>query len=197
MSDSVEDKVTVVDAVKTEPATAPSNLVGVTVPVKLDASALSKALQAAAAQSAPEKVNTGELIKNSGAKIEDIYRRFEALKVLTNELHGKAVSDPLPSNVKLEEISFSFRLNNRPDTPFTAVVKNVAFVSDIAVLLFRELGVLIAQLEQEAAAVKSVATQAEEASSKARAAWMANSLNRPPASNETPGTAQTNATDSV
>jgi hypothetical protein len=168
-------KTTIVDAIKTE-APAPQM---VNVPVRLDASALTKALQAAAEQTAA-RVNAGELIKNSAIKIEEIYKRFDALKLLANELNGLPITAPLPDTVQLDEIAFRFRVAKAGNVSelTTAVVKTVVCVGDISSLLSSELGSLIVQLEQEAAAVKNIATLTEETSGKARAAWEASNPDR-------------------
>jgi hypothetical protein len=168
-------KLTVVDAVKTEAPRAQT----VNVPVRLDASALTKALQSAAEQTAT-RVNAGELIKNSAIKIEEIYKRFDALKLLANELNGKPLTAPLPDTIQLEEISFRFRVakDGNVSEMTTATVKTVVCVGDISSLLSGELGSLIVQLEQEAAGVKNIATLTEETSGKARVAWEANNPDR-------------------
>jgi hypothetical protein len=149
------------------------------VPVRLDASALSKALQTAAEQTA-SRVNAGELIKNSAVKIEEIYKRFDELKLLANELNGKPLTAPLPDTIQLDEISFRFRIAKAGNVSemTTATVKTVVCVGDISPLLSSELGSLIVQLEQEAAAVKNVATLTEETSGKARVAWESNNPDR-------------------
>lgn len=169
-------KQTVVDAIKTENPNAQQM---VNVPLRLDASALAKALQAATDQTTA-RVNAGELIKNSAIKIEEIYKRFDALKLIANELNGKPISDPLPETVQLSEIVFTFRIakDGNVGELTTATVKNVVCVGDIASLLSGELGSLIVQLEQEAAGVKNIATLTEETSSKARAAWEKNNPDR-------------------
>lgn len=189
-------KQTVVDAIKTEKPAAQM----VNVPVRLDASALSKALQAAAEQTAT-RVNAGELIKNSAIKIEDIYKRFDALKLIANELNGKPLSDPLPSTLQIEEIAFTFRVAKEGNVSelTTATVKNVVCVGDISSLLSGELGSLIVQLEQEAAGVKNIAALTEETSNKARVAWEKNNPDRKftPAQTEQTETAQTNDAGSI
>lgn len=169
-------KQTVVDAIKTENPNAQQM---VNVPLRLDASALAKALQAATDQTTA-RVNAGELIKNSAIKIEEIYKRFDALKLIANELNGKPISDPLPETVQLSEIVFTFRIakDGNVGELTTATVKNVVCVGDIASLLSGELGSLIVQLEQEAAGVKNIATLTEETSGKARAAWEKNNPDR-------------------
>lgn len=166
-------KTTIVDAIKTE------NSSSVNVPVRLDASALAKALQATQIPT-EARVNAGELIKNSALKIEEMYARFEALKALTNELNGKSFNDPVPPTLKISEIVFKFQTvkDGVDSAAAEAVVKNVICVGDIANLLSGELGSIIGQLEQEAAAVKNIATLTEETSSKAKASWEANNPTR-------------------
>ena len=168
-------KTTVVDAIKTE-VPAPQM---VNVPVRLDASALTKALQAASEQAA-SRVNAGELIKNSAIKIEEIYKRFDALKLLANELNGRPITAPLPDTIQLDEIAFRFRVAKAGNVSelTTATVKTVVCVGDISSLLSSELGSLIVQLEQEAAAVKNIAALTEETSGKARSAWEASNPDR-------------------
>ena len=188
---------TVVDAIKTE---APSTH-NVTVPLRLDATALAKALQASSAPSTA-KVNAGELIKNSAIKIEEIYKRFDELKLIANELNGKPLTAPLPDTLQLDEIAFKFRIakDGKVSELTTATVKNVICVGDIASLLSSELGSIIVQLEQEAAAVKNIATLTEETSGKARAAWEANNPDRKfttPVETTPPETAQTNDASNV
>jgi hypothetical protein len=189
-------KQTIVDAVKTE---NPGSQM-VNVPVRLDASALSKALQAAVDQTAA-RVNAGELIKNSAIKIEEIYKRFDALKLIANELNGKPLSDPVPNTLQIDEIAFTFRVakDGNVSELTTATVKNVVCVGDIASLLSGELGSLIVQLEQEAAGVKNIATLTEETSSKARVAWEKNNPDRKftPTQTEQTETTQTNDTGSI
>jgi len=201
-------KTTIVDAIKTE-TPAPQM---VNVPVRLDASALTKALQTATEQAAA-RVNAGELIKNSAIKIEEIYKRFDALKLLANELNGRPITSPLPDTVQLDEIAFRFRIAKAGNVSelTTATVKTVVCVGDISSLLSSELGSLIVQLEQEAAAVKNIATLTEETSGKARAAWETSNPDRkftvtPPDSvggttevslAEQPAAAQNNDTGSI
>lgn len=172
-------KTTIVDAVKAEVP----NTVGttnVTVPIKMDASSLAKALQAAATQPQTVRVNPSELIKNAAERMEDLYARFGALRQLGTALHGKTLSDPIPESIKIEDISITFRPvdDGKEGEPVVARVKNVVCVGDIANLLSSELGTIILTLQQEAAAVKETATTAEETCTKARRQWEANNPER-------------------
>jgi len=175
-------KTTIVDAVKAENPAACSTggTTNVTVPIKMDASALAKALQAAATQPQTIKVNPSMLIKESAARMEEMYTRFNALRQIGAELNGKALSDPLPETIKIEDIAITFRpvKDGKEAEPVVAHIKNVVCVGDIANLLSSELGTIILALEQEALAVKETATSAEETCTKARQQWEANNPDR-------------------
>lgn len=177
-------KTTIVDAIKSE---IPNTLgvTNVTVPIKMDASALAKALQAAAAtaeQGGPEtvRVNPADLIKDASARMEELYTRFNALRQLGAELHGKTLSDQIPETIKIDDVSITFRAIKAGEAsePVVAHIKNVVCVGDIANLLSSELGGIILALEQEALAVKETATQAEETCTKARQQWEKNNPGR-------------------
>ena len=169
-------KTTIVDAIKSEaPASlSTGGMTNISVPIKMDASALAKALQAVA--SAPQqtaRVNPSELITESAGRMAALYTRFNTLKQLGSELHGKAMSDPLPETIKLEDISITFCTvkDGKTSEPVVASVKNVVCVGDIASLLSSELGTIILALQQEAAMIKETATTAEDTCTKARQTW--------------------------
>lgn len=172
-------KTTIVDAVKAE---APNTLgtTNVTVPIKMDASSLAKALQMAASQPQTIRVNPSELIKEAAARMEDLYTRFNALRQLGAELNGKSMSEPVPASVKIEDIAITFRpvKDGKEADPVVAHIKNVVCVGDIANLLSSELGTIILALEQEALAVKETATSAEATCTKARQQWESNHPDR-------------------
>ncbi len=178
-------KTTIVDAVQsvdTRPSAAGmGGTTNVTVPIKMDASSLAKALQAAATQPQQTmRVNPSELIKDSAARMEELYTRFNALRQIGAELHGKTLSDPIPETIKLEDIAITFRTvkDGKTSDPVVAHIKNVVCVGDIASLLSSELGTIILSLEQEALSVKETATTAEETCTKARQQWEANNPDR-------------------
>jgi len=172
-------KTTIVDAVKSE---TPNTLgtTNVTVPIKMDASSLAKALQMAASQPQTIRVNPSELIKEAAARMEDLYTRFNALRQLGAELNGKSMSEPVPASIKIEDIAITFRpvKDGKEADPVVAHIKNVVCVGDIANLLSSELGTIILSLEQEALAVKETATSAETTCTKARQQWEANNPDR-------------------
>lgn len=176
-------KTTIIDAVKSDTGRACSTggTTNVTVPIKMDASALAKALQTAANQQPQTiKVNPSELIKDAALRMEELYTRFNALRQIGTELHGKTMSDPIPETLKIEDIAITFRSvkDGKDSDPIVAHVKNVACVGDIANLLSTELGTIIISLQQEAASVKETATTAEETCTKARQSWETNNPDR-------------------
>ena len=176
----------VVDAVScvNSSNTTVTGTTNVTVPIKMDASGLAKAIQAAtqaqAAQPAVTRINPADVIKSAAARIEDLYNRFNVLKQIGAELHGKSLSDPIPESLKIEEITFKFKTvkDGKESEPSTAVIKNVICVGDIANLLSTELGTIILTLQQEAASVKDTAQQTEDTCTKARESWEANNPDR-------------------
>lgn len=178
--------VKVVDAVSCANTsnTTVTGTTNVTVPIKMDASGLAKALQAAtqaaAAQPAVSRINPADVIKAAATRMEELYTRFNALKQIGAELHGKSLSDPIPESLQIEEISFKFKTvkDGKASEPTVAVIKNVICVGDIANLLSTELGTIILTLQQEAAAVKDTAQQTEETCTKARESWEANNPDR-------------------
>lgn len=153
----------------------------VNVPIKIDASAITQAIQQAAAAAGDTiRVDPSEMIKNSAIKMQDMYSRFEVIKQLGAELNGKSLSDPLPQSVVLDSIDFNFRIvkNGSTTEPLVAKILTVACIGDIAPLLSTELGSIAIQLEQEAAAVKNTAANTEEVARKAKESWAASNPDR-------------------
>lgn len=168
----------VVDAVS-----CPTSNTNVSVPVKMDTSGLAKALQTAMQSQMPQtstRINPADVIKAAALRMESLYTRFNALKQIGAELHGKSLNDPIPESLKIEEIVFKFRTvkDGKESDTNTATIKNVICVGDIANLLSTELGTIILALQQEAGAVKNTATSAEETCTKARESWETNNPDR-------------------
>ena len=164
----------IVDAVSSVP-----NTTNVSVPIKLDASALAKALQGSA-QPSTTFVDPYVLIKNSAMRMHEMSERFHVLKKLGAELSGKTLTDPLPDSLQVEEVSVKFRIvkDGATSEPDTAVIKNVICVGDLANLLTTEIGAIILMLQQETAAVSTTAKNAEEVCTKAREHWETNNPER-------------------
>lgn len=153
----------------------------VNVPIKLDASALTRAIQQATAAAGESiRVDPSEMIKNSALKMKDMYDRFNIIKQFGAELNGKPMSDPLPNSIVLESIDVRFRIMKDGATtePLVAKILNVACISDIAPLLSTEMGAIAVQLEQEAAAIKNTAANTEDVARKAKEAWAASNPDR-------------------
>lgn len=153
----------------------------VNVPIKIDASAITQAIQQAAAAAGDTiRVDPSEMIKNSALKMKDMYERFNVIKQLGAELNGRSMSDPLPSSIVLDSIDFNFRIVKNGDTtePLVAKILNVACIGDVAPLLSTEMGSIAIQLEQEAAAIKATAASTEEVARKAKESWAASNPDR-------------------
>ena len=163
----------IVDAINhTALSDKPAGNDSVTVPLKIDASALKQVMKAASEQ-AYKQANPAKMIQGSSTKMIELYERFDALKLIGAELSSKLLSDPLPASLQLDEITVSFRIvkDGKTSDKKTAVVKTVICVGDLANLLTTEIGSLIVMLEQEATAVESTAKATKETCTKARQAW--------------------------
>ena len=185
----------IVDAISSVPATT-----NVSVPIKLDASALAKALQSAS-QPSMTMVDPYVLIKNSALRMHEMADRFHVLKKLGAELSGKTLTDPLPASLQVDEVSVKFRIvkDDVAGEFETAVIKNVICVGDLANLLTTEIGAIILTLQQETAAVSTTAKNAEEVCTKAREHWETNNPERKivQVTPDTTEAAQTNDSNSV
>jgi len=168
----------IVDAVKVE---TPNT---VTVPLKLDASALADALKNYAAGHAagqqPVTVRPGRVLSEAGAKMEQLAARVEALQRLGVLIQNLPAAAPLPAALKIEsiEIKYSVATETNATQPSTVVVHNVVCVGDIMKLLQMELGTLVLQMHHEAAEAQNVSTWAVDTYKKAMATWSANNPDR-------------------
>lgn len=170
----------VVDAVKSD---APAGTTNVSVPIKMDGAMLAKALQAAQQQQAQAqtmRVNPAELIRDAAKRMEELYARFNVLRLIGAELNGNALTAPLPASLKIDDIAITFSTvkDGKESDKMVAHVKNVICVGDIAPLLSGELGTLILALQQESTALKETAASAEESCTKARKTWETNNPDR-------------------
>lgn len=167
---------TTVDAIKTESAGQQM----LHVPITLDAKPLMEALQAAENQQQSTRVNPSVVIKDSATRMAELYARFNALRQLGAELHGKTLSDPIPDTIKIEDVAITFRSvkDGKQTEPVVANIKNVVCVGDIAPLMSTELGTIILALTQEAAAIKETAELTAAACTKARQQWEASNPDR-------------------
>ena len=170
----------IVDAIKhTAISDKPAGNESITVPLKIDASALKQVMQAASEQ-AYTQANPAKMIQGSSAKMLELYERFDALKILGAELSNKPLSAPLPASLQIDEIAVSFRIvkDGTASDKKTALIKTVMCVGDLANLLATEQGSLILMLEQEVTAVESTAKMTKETCTKARKSWEAKNPTR-------------------
>lgn len=144
------------------------------VPVKIDASALAEALSKANAQAQTNYIDPAPFISSAGTRIGALYTQYLRLNKIAATLHGKKVSDPLPSSLRIEKISIKFSVTEGDNfTSDVADIYNVACIADIAQLLSTELGAIIYSIEQEAKSVADIASKTTETCAKARTEWEA------------------------
>lgn len=158
--------------------------------VAVDTSGLSTALkQMAEAQMAEQMqklreqakaqaINPVQTVAEVSARMSELYARYEKLQEIGKILNGVGLSDPIPSNLSIEDIAITFRTTDpTSDTGYsdfkTASIKNVICAGDIYKLLSGEMGVLILTLEQEMKALNKVTGQSESQYEKARKQWEA------------------------
>ncbi|NDD52932.1 hypothetical protein EBZ39_03490 [bacterium] len=145
------------------------------VPLKLDASALTNAMNKLAGQQMrQEQVNTADYIVATSARIKSLYARFDAAKSLAVRLHGLLPADPLPPELTIDSISINYRIDGQNKV---VELYSAGAVGDIAALLSKELGVIVATLQQEASMLKNVSEAAEASATKAFNAWQASNKN--------------------
>lgn len=143
--------------------------------VKLDTSALSKAISAIIAQNTPTetRVNPADYIKNSGEKMVALYSVYEKLRMIGTQLNGKLMSDPIPPALKIENITINFRTvtDDKESDLISVPLTHIASIGDISGLLSTELGAIIVTLQQETESVLDIAKRTKELCEKSRKAW--------------------------
>lgn len=142
------------------------------VPVKIDASQMQSALQALARQASAgqipgvtnsaagtnEKINPSTFIKNIAEDMENLYARFDKLKVLAAELNGLSLSSPLPASVALKNIVINFSVTKNGKTEeHSAEIRNVAAIGEITDLMSSEFGMIFSALHANAQQVEDLA----------------------------------------
>lgn len=143
--------------------------------VKLDTSALSKAISSIIAQNTPTetRVNPADFIKNSGEKMVALYGVYEKLRAIGMQLNGKLTSDPIPESLKIENITINFRtVTDGKESDLVSVpLTHISSIGDISGLLSTELGAVIVTLQQETDAVLDIAKRTKDLCEKSRKAW--------------------------
>jgi hypothetical protein len=170
--------VKVVNALKSTPVVS-------SIPVSIDTSGIAQALKqaqeeymAAAASQVP--VNPADVVTTSGARMQEVYARYEKLKLLGRALTGLTTADRIPANLAIDNVSITFRVKEAGafGEPVTADIKNVAFVGDLAGLLATEIGLIITTLQHEAQTLADVAKKSQEQYARALKNWEENNQDR-------------------
>lgn len=163
------------------------------VPLKIDASQMQKVLQSAIGQQmksagaagvqtdgqTTERVNPSILMKNISDEMSALYSRFDRLKKLAAELHGRQLDSPMPEHIRLKNIEISFSLvKDGKEEEHTAEVKNVAAVGDLTPLLSAEFGLIILSLSEQAKQMEDLAQKTGERCSAALKEWETNNKDK-------------------
>jgi len=154
--------------------------------VSLDTTELSAALkqmaeaqmaeQLAKMQAQPQTINPVAVIAETSARMAELYDRYAKLQEIGRILNGVSLSDPIPENLQIDDITVVFRTKDSAATTGysdykTASIKNVICAGDIYKLLSGEMGVLILTLEQEMKSLHDIAGKSEAQYEKARQQW--------------------------
>lgn len=106
-----------------------------------------------------KKPVTEELIGTAHAAAA-AYDRYQSVKHLAQQLAGLPASAPLPEHVTIENVSIVYTVNGRG---YTAVLRSVNRVGDLADLLAREAESQVDKLRTLASEAQSLAAQIEAA----------------------------------
>lgn len=145
--------------------------------VKLDTSSLSKAIQSIIEANTPtaseQRVNPAKYIHESGAKMVALYAVYEKLRAIGKHLNGKLVSEPIPQELVIDDVTINFRVaeGEKISEPMSVALKHITTVGDISNLLSTELGAVIVMLQQETEAVLDIAGRTKDLCEKSRKAW--------------------------
>lgn len=144
----------IVDAVKTEPVPAKT----ASVPLKIDTDQMTQALQKMLTQSAAKagiqptsesRVNPTVQMRDMLSEMEGLYSRFDRLRKLGIEFHGKQPDQPIPEHVLLKKVVIQFAITKDGKTEeHEAEIFNVPQIGDIAPLISTEFGVIFSALRE-------------------------------------------------
>lgn len=147
------------------------------VPIKLDTSSLSKAIQSIVEANTPaaaeQRVNPAKYLHESSEKMMALYSVYEKLRTIGKHLNGKLVSDPIPEGLIIEDVTINFRTSEGDNVsePTSVALKHITTIGDISNLLSTELGAIIVMLQQETEAVLDIAGKTKELCEKSRRSW--------------------------
>lgn len=172
------------------------------VPVKIDTSQMQKVLQglvgkqtqflpgvsgattAAAAAGvqtdAPvERINPSVYMKAISEEMEKLYARFDKLKKLAVELHGKQLDAPLPDHVRLKNIVINFSLlKDGKEEEHSAEIFSVSSVGDLTGIMSTEFGSIILALSEQSKQLEDLAQKTGERCSSALKEWESNNKDK-------------------
>lgn len=186
----------IIDAVSsptTDLQTQKSSSGGMNIPVKIDASQMQQMLQSLVSQQIPqanvpgvqttpaagERVNPSIYIKNISDEMEQLYSRFDRLKKLAVELHGKQIDAPIPEHVKIKKVSIDFSvIKDGKEEQHTADIHAITTVGDISNLMSTEFGMLIMTLTERAKQLEDIAQKTGERCSSALKEWEKNNQDK-------------------
>jgi len=136
---------------------------------------LSVSLPMGDANQAPQ-VSGESAVAVSGERIAELYRAFQKIRGLTQQLNNRSPAEPLPDHVAIDKITVAYRVNGEAHT---ATVRGVTFIGDIAPLLARETEQLIDDIRTECVNAQTAASTIEEACKRAQYASRAQTAGGP------------------
>jgi hypothetical protein len=169
------------------------------VPIKIDTSQMQKVLQslagnqtqalpgvsgataAAAVQTdAPvERINPSVYMKSISEEMETLYARFDKLKKLAVELHGRQLDAPMPDHVRVKNVVINFSLlKDGKEEEHVAEIASVSSVGDLTNLMSTEFGHIILSLSERAKQLEDLAQKTGERCSSALKEWENNNKDK-------------------
>jgi hypothetical protein len=189
--------VTKVIDVVSEPVNSSGNTAMQSIPVKIDASQMQQVLQNLARQQPQigsssvgqsagvavepqtERINPSVYMRNISEEMEKLYARFDKLKKLAVELHGRQLDTSIPEHVRIKNIVIDFTVTkDGKEEAHTAEIQSVASIGDITGLMSTEFGVIILALSEQAKQLEDLAQKTGERCSSALAEWETNNKDK-------------------
>lgn len=177
------------------PATAATTGVQ-SIPLKIDASQMQQMLQGMVSkqmQAEPtpaatagvqtdvgvERINPSVYMKSISEEMEKLYARFDQLKRLAVELHGRQLDAPLPEHVKLKNIVINFSLvKDGKEEEHSAEIQTISSIGDLTGLMSTEFGLIILALSEQSKQIQELAEKTSERCSSALSEWEKNNKDK-------------------
>jgi hypothetical protein len=192
----MSSEIKVVDAVSAPVSGSACSVNSQSVPIKIDASQMQKALQglvnkqlqlgaqgpaaAAGVQTEQvERINPSVYIKGISEEMEKLYARFDRLKRLATELHGRQLDAPLPEHVALKNIVINFAVTKDGKTEeHSAEIHTVSSIGDLTGLMSTEFGFIILSLTEQSKQLADLAQKTGDRCSSALKEWENNNKDK-------------------